>query len=327
VRFLEPETENDEIKQEPEKIVADDKYKLSFLQIDKRLVNLEIALGELSEKIKGLKTVDPESVNAIQQGLDDLEDLAMLEDLGGTELKKMLEDINSQISELSKKTAALSPEDYQKIENLLMNKINEKISASPSLPPNQITGLQEEVARLNEKTRILETDVINKVVSEVTDLRTEMSKEMRDVKERIGEIGTIKPEIDIKFLSSRLNSLKESVEYMLNRKAELDMKMDNLQKSLAQLALKVEQVPVETARSEFPSSVDQRLSNLENRIAFLSDEVKSKEFEDREKMEEPKIDFDVQINRLLERIDYLENRIKTVEKGTQKSRREPIIVE
>jgi len=324
---LEPENENDEVKREPEKIVADDKYKLSFLQIDKRLVDLEIALGDLSEKIKGLKSIDSESVNAIKERLDDLEDLNMLENLGGTELKNMLDGINSQISELSKKTAVLSPEEYQKAEASILNKINEKISASPSLPSNQITSLQEEVVRINEKTRVLETDVINKVVSEVTDLRTEVSKEMRDVKERIGEIGTIKPEIDIKFLSSRLNSLKENVDYMVNRKTEIDMKIDNLQKSLAQLALKLEQMPVPEESLSIPSSVDQRLSEIESRISLLSDEIKSKEFESREVMEEPKIDFDTQINKLLERIDYLENRIKTVEKGTQKSGREPIIVE
>lgn len=319
---MEPESTDFKINQEPEKTDVEDKYKLAFLQIDKRLINLELALGELNEKIKNLKVIDSETANTIQERLEDLEDLIMVENLGGVELKKTLEGINSQIDELSKKTAILPPEEYQKIEASLLQKIDEKISTLPSSP----STLQEEVGRLNERIKVLETDVVQKIVSEVADLRNEMSKEIRDVKDRVSGLGTIKPDIDIKFLSSRLNSLKENVEYLLNRKTEIDMRMENLQKMLAQLALKAEQTPVEKPSIEIPSSIEQRISSLEDKVGLLADKLRTREI-DEGKREVP-MALNMQINELLDKIVNLESRLRAVEGGIQKSTKiEPVIVE
>ena len=325
------ETPSAETKQGPEKAEVEDRYKLTFLQTDKRLINLELALGELSEKIKGLKTVDAETINSIQERLDDLEDLIMVENLGEVELKKVLGDMNSkmaQVSELSKAPPGMSSEELQRFEASILQKVDEKFSNLPTIPSNQLTSLQEEITRLSERTRLLETEVIQKIVSEVADLRTEMSKEVRDVKDKLSGIGAIKPEIDIKFLSSRLNSLKESVEYMLNRKAELDMKMENLQKALAQVALKTEQLPVEKTSLEISSSIERRLDDIEEKVGFLADRIRSKEMEGGVKGQGTPVDLNMQINEILDKIVYLESRLRAVEKGMQKSEKvEPVILE
>ena len=319
---MEPEPRSIETKQEPENIQVEDRYKLVFLQVDKRLVNLELVLGELNEKIKSLKVIDPETANAIQERLDDLEDLIMVGTLGGTELKEMLENINSQINEVAKKTAALSPEEYQKIESSLLQKIDERVSTLPSAPSN----LQEEITRLGERIKTLETEAMGKIVSEVTDLRAETSKEIRDVKEKVSGLSSVKPDIDIKFLSSRLNSLKESVEYMLNRKAEIDMNIENLRKALAQIALKVEQMPSAEPSHGIPSSVEQRISNLEDRIGFLADELRAKKFKEERGDAGLPITLSTQIDELLEKIVNLESRLRVIERRDKESAG-PIVVE
>lgn len=301
--------------QKPENVEIEDRYKLTFLQMDKRFINLELAIGDLSEKIKGLKSVDSETINAVQERLDDLEDLIMVENLGGLELKKTLDSINSQIADLSKRTAGVSSEEIQKVEASILQKVNERVSSLPPAPLNQ-TGLQEEIARLNERTKNLETVVIQKIVSEISDLRTETSKEIRDVKDQISGIGATKSDIDIKFLSSRLNSLKDSVEFMLNRKAETDIKLENLQKAMSQIALKVEQTSIEKTLSEIPP-VEQKLSESEPR-----------EFESEPREEESSAFLSTDIGNLLEKIARLENKIKIMEKEVHKSTKSgPMVLE
>ncbi|MEM5879667.1 MAG: hypothetical protein QXU74_04230, partial [Candidatus Aenigmatarchaeota archaeon] len=49
---------------------VEDKFKFALLQVDKRLVNLEIAIGEINEKIKSLTAVDAETINEIKERLD-----------------------------------------------------------------------------------------------------------------------------------------------------------------------------------------------------------------------------------------------------------------
>jgi len=330
---LEPEAESGKVEEESEKKAVEGKYKLAFLQMDKRLVNLELALGELSEKIKDLKPADPEAVKAVQERLDELEDSTMVEQFGELELKRIFEGISSEIAELSKKVAVIPAEEIQRIESLVLKNVDEKMSALPksalpSVSANQIARLQEDISGLGERVRLLETDVIQKVVSEVSELRTETSKEIRDIRDRMSGTGTIKPDIDIKFLSSRLNSLKESVEYMLNRKAELDMKIENLQKALAQLALKVEKMPAEKVSPEIPPFVEQRLSELEGKIGFLMDKLESRGFGGGKKGELP-ADVNAQIDELLDKIVRIESRLSEIEREEvgKPTKREPIIVE
>ncbi|MHA1743339.1 MAG: hypothetical protein ACTSV6_03695, partial [Candidatus Heimdallarchaeota archaeon] len=55
---------------------VEDKFKLSLLQIEKRFVDLEVALGELNEKIK---KVDVKAISEMKQRMEDIEDLIMVE--------------------------------------------------------------------------------------------------------------------------------------------------------------------------------------------------------------------------------------------------------
>ena len=64
----------------------EDKFKLSLNQIQKRIVDLEVAISELSSK-----TTDTKMPNDLAQRVEDLEDMSMVESMGINELKKMME--------------------------------------------------------------------------------------------------------------------------------------------------------------------------------------------------------------------------------------------
>ncbi|MEM5853501.1 MAG: hypothetical protein QXS37_02835 [Candidatus Aenigmatarchaeota archaeon] len=460
---------------------VEDKFKFALLQVDKRLVNLEVAIGEINEKIKSLTTVDVETINQIKERLDELEDLIMVENLGGLELKRFLENIDSRTTELSQKTASLSEsvknfeekiselkggydtsalkdninkleKNIEKIENELkdinkrmseltpaqevsrlennlgsitskideivgkieslepsilkkveekifdlkdivtglegriksveemrkslisleekiselkerirvtessmLKKVDEKISVLPLISEQilsfgeeisklkeeasnlhrkseQLITLENEIKRLEERIRPLETQIIQRVVSEISELRSETSKEIKEIKDKISGMIATKSEIDIKFLSSRFNALKENVDYLLNRKAEFDMKIDNLQKALAKIAEKVEEM---ASKPPIPASFEERLASMEKKIEAMPDEIfgniKNVISQLPGSVREgslAKSDVDTDIKKLLEKIAILEDKIislKEYVKGSESGR--PLIVE
>lgn len=215
-------TENAAVK-EPEAEVPEDenKYKFSFLQIEKRLVNLEIAIGELSEKIK---KVDVKSLSGIQEKVDELEDFLLVENAGVVELKKIMEKIEKGVD----------------------------IKSLPS------------------------QDVINKIVSEVADLRSELNKEIVYLKEKVEGEEATKSDIDIKFLSSRVKSLKENVDFLVNRKVEIDQKIQSMEKEIAN----IRGMSQEIAPGQFKPidndallKLSSRVDNLEKSAAAITERI------------------------------------------------------
>jgi len=206
-----------------------------------------------------------------------------------------------------------------------LSKLKEE-SSSLGTKVEQTAILENEVKRLNERIRLLEGQIIQRVASEISDLRTETSGEIKEIKDKISGIIATKSEIDIKFLSSRLNSLKENVDYLLNRKAEFDMKLENLKMALTKLAEKVEELanmPPATV------SVEERIKNLEERIEKMPDEIfnnfknailqlpSSKQ--QKVKIETEKSDLDSDIKRLLEKLSFLESKIMSLEDDVKSS--------
>lgn len=149
-------------------------------------------------------------------------------------------------------------------------------------------------------------------------------------------ISATKSDIDIKFLSSRLNSLKENVDYLINRKAEVDMKLDNFQKAMAQFILKTEQMIATRPEPEVAPLVSRRLDALEERIEKLPGEIiedfvkamakatskqeqtfpseaRGVKMVDVERGRSP-TDFGLQVNDLLEKINSLENKLRIMER-------------
>jgi hypothetical protein len=362
-----------------------DKYKLTLLQIDKRFVDLELAVGELSEKIKAF---DPQVIADLQEKIDSLDSLIMTESLGVMEFKKMMENLEKRFEEIPKE-AALSPENLNKLtssilpalESSILPKIETRISeierkltsisikpSSPELEQrlenisaelkNLVAYTQNEIKNIKEKIRPFDQEIVQKIVSEVSDLRTEVSKEIRYIKEKIEGERATKSDIDLKFLGSRVNTLKESVDFLLNRKVEIDQKIENLEKALARLSgMTGETLPegviedVENARKELikkieraeevsqelekklelvkkvegpapfviPEKINERLASLEKKLSLLESEILPGKMPTFPGKE---------ISELISRIRALEARINALERAPQKPKKvEPIVLE
>ena len=379
-----------------ENLKIEDRYKLTFIQMDERFINLELAIGDLNEKIKSL---DLKAISDLKQKIEDLEDMAMVENFGVLELKKLLDTWEKKIENVSKENKLpLSPENLNEISSLVLPnlessialKVEERLSKIGNVTaPADIASLEKKVSSLSnqlntliidvrEKNKTVDQEMIQKIVSEISDLRTEFSKEIIYLKEKIEGEKSTKSEIDIKFLGSRVNTLKETIDYILNRKTELDLKVQNLEKGLAVMRGMTEQIiPDENLKrldikidslekgienwekkfenlerlagisQEFerkleaikktegqvehfmmPIEINRRLEVLEEKINSLKEEIE----QPKEKPYESKPDIlDEQINELLNKIIFLESRIRAIEsmllKGQQTSKAQPVILE
>jgi chromosome segregation ATPase len=181
----------------------EDKFKLSLLQIEKRFVDLEVALGELNEK---LKAVDVASISELKERVDDIEDLIMVEQAGIIELKKMLEE-NIQASQVAPVVANVPKEEIEKI-----------ISTS-------ISNLQSQLEKTEKN--------IQSIINEISELRTEINNEITRIKERIGSSPLY---ADVQFITNRVRDLKNTVDSLLNMKVEVDSRILNLERSLVEIS-------------------------------------------------------------------------------------------
>ena len=334
-----PEILNEKINKLEEKI-----SKISSESVD----NLQkIIKPELEEKIKSLN----ENIKKIKDELEDTnKKIPEIEERIKSldEINKILISLEGKISEVKEKSRL--------IEASTLKKVDEKIATLPllseqvlslteevsklkeealnfSMKLDKITNLEEGVKRLNERIRPLETQVVQRIASEVSELRAETSKEIKDIKDKISGIIATKSEMDIKFLSSRLNSLKENVDYLLNRKAEFDLKIDDLQKSLAKIAEKVEDL----ASMPALPSIEERLAKMEERIEAMPTEIfnslknafsrlETKQ-EKREKIVRAS-SLDEELKGLAEKISSIESKLMSLEEGLKGSGEgKPLILE
>lgn len=122
------------------------------------------------------------------------------------------------------------------------------IAVSPSLE------LEEKIAKLEEKIQ----EEIQTVINEITNIRTEMSKR-----------------IDIQSLSSKFDSLKVVVDEILSKRVETDLKIQTLEKILAEVQRKKE-IPnldeIKNMREEW-LMISGRIDSIEEVIKEISEMV------------------------------------------------------
>jgi CII-binding regulator of phage lambda lysogenization HflD len=282
----------------------EDKYKLSLLSIEKRFVELEVAIGELQQKVQALQT--PQS-SELEERVGDLEDVIFVEQAGIEELKGMLEanqekkpeefaqevqkiidpvvvkikaDIETSIQQVRELIAQLpqqTQEIYGKINDLekriqpqqaqnpeqlqevygkideLENRMEEmkNLISEPSEPAesseemkgmnariDQLEGqmkavphFRAELENLRNKVEPMNPETIKSVIGELSDLRIETSRELREVKERVGDAPLY---ADIQFLSNRIKDLKLAMDNLLNMKVEIDARILNMERNMAE---------------------------------------------------------------------------------------------
>lgn len=234
--------------QQPTQSNPEDKFKLSLLSMQNRFIELEGAIGELSTKIQNIKL--PENTE-LEQRVSDLEDLIYVEQAGIEELKGMLEQQQEQKPE---EKPQISAEDVQKIvepilakmKNDLESRIGQMkmqnaVSPQPLSDLNKKLGQMEgqlqalhhfraELDEMRSKVEPLNPDVIRSIVAEISDLRIETNREIRELKEKVGNVPLY---ADMQFLSNRVKDLKLTMDNLLNMKVEIDARILNMERNLA----------------------------------------------------------------------------------------------
>ena len=359
------ETEVKEAQPKEEKKV-EESLQRKMLLLEKKFIDMELSFEELKEKIKG---ADSNVLAEIEQRLEDLEDMGLVDALGVTELNNLLGNIEKRYEELAsrKPVISMTPEDIGKIsisvmpvvEAAVISKVEDRLKAIPTVAhvapedlDKALVGIKGDIEYLKGRTKPVEQEILQKVVSEIADLRTETGKEIREVKDKIEGVATTKSDIDIKFLSSRVNAMKENVDFMMNRKAETDMKIENLKKAI----LKIAEGAVSTDIIRAIENNERILADLTERVGSIENSLKTSESSEsgkvfykkissmydemNKKLEEakrtpsiqsfktePLTASDAQINELIDKIIFLESRMKAIENSLERKGRNPIILE
>ena len=359
------ETEVKETQPKEEKKV-EESLQRKMLLLEKKFIDMELSFEELKEKIKG---ADSNVLAEIEQRLEDLEDMGLVDALGVTELNNLLGNIEKRYEELAsrKPVISMTPEDIGKIsisvmpvvEAAVISKVEDRLKAIPTVAhvapedlDKALVGIKGDIEYLKGRTKPVEQEILQKVVSEIADLRTETGKEIREVKDKIEGVATTKSDIDIKFLSSRVNAMKENLDFMMNRKAETDMKIENLKKAILKIAEGAVSTDIIRAienNERILADLTERVGSIENslktsessesgkvfykKISSMYDEM-NKKLEEAKKTPniqsfktEPLTASDAQINELIDKIIFLESRMKAIENSLERKGRNPIILE
>lgn len=202
-----------------------------ILRLEKRLVDLELAVTELKESIK---SIDVSMVPDLKQKVDDVEDLIMVEQAGILELKKMLEE--------SKPEKPAIPEDLEgrlktiedNIPNLvekidLESRLEDMQKEQKEVSPKEIKPAPVEIESLYNKITQLETS-LSALKSQTDNISKELYEKVKEISLKATEFK--QPTIDLDLLSSKIESGKRSVDELSKKKIELDLKIEEISKKM-----------------------------------------------------------------------------------------------
>ncbi len=192
----------------------DDKVKMSLLQTEKRLVELDMAVTELRDLKEKLGEFDPaqlqklSDIDEMKQKVEDLEDLIMVENAGIIELKNMITGESEKSAE-----QAQQPVQQTEVKQELPQEFHDKMAVL-----DQIQGKVKNINQVEQQ--------IQNISSEISSLRNDLTI-MKTVAPGV-KLGP-----DFQLLSIKIDNLKNIVDDLLTRKVELDMKMEGIEKNVS----------------------------------------------------------------------------------------------
>lgn len=289
----------------------------AFMQLEKRVLDLELEMGKVRKKLDEL---DSSFFKEMREKLEEFEDVIMAESLVVADLQKSVEDNTKKIENIKKITiedlerSVLEPFIEQKIEEKISSflspldkipEIEKKIQILSTRMSTLDTSTKNEIGRLREKIGNLEKEIVEKIVAEVSELKSNVNNELLNMKENLSNT-TSKLEVRNKFLSSRLNELKDRLEFLLNRKSETDMRIERLERGLLQLASRIESGMVEGLEKKEVGD-----------LFWKKDELK--EFEERIRKVEKKLEEDSKKEKEINaKIEGMLNNIQALQQGMKK---------
>ncbi len=232
-----------------------DTSKKDILQLEKRLVDIELAVTELKESAK---STNLSMIPELQQKIEDVEDLIMVEQAGIIELKKMMEEskpekpaIPENFEERMKSIESSIPNFVEKAE--LESKVED---IQKSLPPQaaeptsvEMEGLYNRLAQLENNLPALKSQIDN------------FSKELYEkVKELSMKATEVKPGIDFDLLSSKIEAEGKNIDELFKKKLELDLKIGGAIKKIDILESKIRESPSEKILDEIRSNREEIIS-------------------------------------------------------------------
>lgn len=233
----------------------ENKVKMSLLQAEKRLVELEMAVTELKDFREKMKNVDLSGLETLKelpemkQRFDDLEDLIMAENLGIREMKQMLDEIKTKIPFVEQ-----ASESQKQLEGKMsaIGDIQQKIS--------ELETLKNEIKNLD--------DVFRGLSEELVKIKTET---------------TSKPAADFQFLLTKVDGLKKFVDDLNSQKTAVNVRLDGMERSLSLLQTKRTFSPsddliksVENYKNDF-ANITGRIESMESAARSISENILSLE--------------------------------------------------
>ena len=252
----------------------ENKFKLSLMNMEKRFVELEMVISELSER---LKSGQIEPIKALNQRIEGIEALMLVEQAGLNELKKMIAHADKKFQA----TIELDQRLESRLEEKLKGKIEEGVEHKLAVVENKMADVKkslvsiEELAKTTaekaerpselpdedkERISLIEKEIAELKTSspgesisplEIGELRTRM-KELEaqtavsgqlvsDLKNSIdGKIKTALKEVQygtagFEFMNSKLESLKAGIDMLGDKRIEMDMKLSGLEEKISLL--------------------------------------------------------------------------------------------
>lgn len=310
---------------------SEDRFKLTLLQMEKRFVDLEMSLGELGQKVKD---VDIKSVSELKQKVDDIEDMISVEQVGIIELKKMLEGMNEKAEQVSVVNSMVTKS------NERLNGIEKEMAAMKGsiVPRNEMSDtvrkLENSVTEISVKSPPTSVEMenfhkrFNDLSSQLKSLSARTENNVKILFEKVKEAQAKEPMmqtgVDFDLLSSKIESLKISLDSMLKKKIEMDLKIVEMEKMFEIIETKIRESVSEKIMDEIKfnkkdlMTANIRVDSLERVIRELITNLQNmensmKKFENIEKMTSLGSDIEEKI----ERFKFVEEEMKRLSTRTE----------
>jgi len=240
---------------------VEEKFKLSLQNMEKRFVDLEVNISELSNNVKALSGAvenkqfleeTKKTVDDLTTRIEDSEDLVMVEQAGILELKKMLEGLEGRLD-----TKVLEDK-IKEVENVAKTAI-ENLEKNPQIPSEvteRINLLEKDVTNLKVKPEVehvsyLEIGELRKNLKaldgKIESMRfvlDGLKKEMFErMKSQPGQPTLNVAELDL--INSKMNSLKAGVDILSDKRVETDLKLNELRDKIEFLRKESEKSPAQ----------------------------------------------------------------------------------
>lgn len=298
----------------------ENKFKLSFLQVEKRFVDLETIVSELNEKLKEFDTTDSAD---IKQRMDDIEDLIMVEQSGIIELKKMMENKPENLE---------IPADLQERLKTLESNISNLVEKTEF--QSKLDSIQKDLSSVKATpTSIGIEDFHNrleKIENSLSMLKSQTENVSKELYEKVKELATktteVKPDVDFDILSSRIEGIRNSIDNLANQKLKLELNITETCKKIDILENKIRESPTQGILDElnlskkelveYNARIDSLESLMKNLIANAQNgENPIKNFEGLEKVSFLNKNVEEETRRLSSKIETIYQNInKELEK-------------